>query len=251
MNGKQFTDNDAFQRRFLDSSISTTDGQAATGGKKIRGYAAVFNAETTLFPGMREKIAPGAFADTIRNDDIRGLINHDQNFVLGRLKAGTLALREDNKGLWYEITPPDTQAARDLLVSIQRGDITGSSFGFFIVDKTMDRRGEDTIRTIRKATLLDVSVVTFPAYPQTEGVTARYTMNPQSITDDELFAKMAALEASMTADRPALLRSIRRARLAEARRILDAPRSGDEDETDLLMRRYEVMRILDAPLPKL
>ena len=137
----------------------------------IRGHAAVFNQLSEDLGGFREKIAPGAFADAIRQDDVRALINHDPNFVLGRNIAGTLRMTEDAQGLSVEIHPPDTQAARDLVVSMKRGDITQMSFGFSVQSSGQNWSKDDAgqyIRPLTRVQLFDVSPVTFPAYPQTD-----------------------------------------------------------------------------------
>ena len=140
----------------------------------IRGHAAVFNQPSEEMGGFmrfREQIAPGTFKDSIKNDDIRALFNHDPNFVLGRNKAKTMKLREDDTGLAVEITPPETNWARDLVESIRRGDISQMSFGFDVQDDSWDfKRGADepALRTLRKVKLYDVSPVTYPAYPQTD-----------------------------------------------------------------------------------
>ena len=137
-------------------------------GKKIVGYAALFNTRSQNLGGFVEQIAPGAFKDALAKSDIRALFNHDPNYVLGRKQAGTLSVSEDAKGLPIEITPPDTQWARDLLVSIDRGDISGTSFGFRVAagGSVWDEEDGVIVRTITKvAELLDVSPVTYPAYP--------------------------------------------------------------------------------------
>lgn len=138
---------------------------------KIRGYAAVFDSLSEDLGGFTERINAGAFAEAIRRDDVRALINHDPNLVLGRNRSGTLTMREDGSGLAVEITPPDTQAARDLLALMERGDVSQMSFAFTVSkeDQSWERNGEGPwIRTIRRvARLFDVSVVTYPAYPST------------------------------------------------------------------------------------
>lgn len=135
----------------------------------IRGYAAVFNEWADIVPGMfREQIAPGAFRKTIGEADVRALVNHDPNYVLGRNRAGTLTMREDKHGLAVEIEPPDAQWARDLMVSMKRGDISQMSFGFRPVKWVEDPSGRALDVTLQEVRLFDVSVVTFPAYPQTE-----------------------------------------------------------------------------------
>lgn len=157
------------ERRILGSKLEVrTDGDAA----KLVGYAAVFHRDSELiFGSFIERIAPGAFAESIaKPDDVRALINHDPNLILARNLAGTLALREDGHGLLTEIDPPKTSYAADLLESTRRGDISQMSFGFeTIEDKwTRGENGAPDIRTLLKVRLFDVSPVTFPAYPDTE-----------------------------------------------------------------------------------
>src|SRR6266849_10066241 len=94
----------------------------------IGGHGAVFSTLSEDLGGFRERIQPGAFKRTLRQGaDVRALLNHDPNFVLGRNKSKTLSLSEDDQGLAYNVTPPDTQWARDLVVSMKRGDINQSS----------------------------------------------------------------------------------------------------------------------------
>lgn len=138
-------------------------------GQRIVGHAAVFNKLSVDLFGFREKIAPGAFADAVKEDDVRALFNHNPDYVLGRNKAGTLRLSEDNVGLAIEIDPPDTQIARDLMTSIGRGDITQMSFGFQLVADEWDHTDRaNPIRTLKKVRLFDVSPVTYPAYEDTD-----------------------------------------------------------------------------------
>ncbi len=140
----------------------------------IMGHAAVFNKKSELLGSwmpFREKVAPGAFKDTIATDDIRALWNHNPDHVLGRNKAGTLRLREDDQGLAVEIDPPDAQWARDLCASIERGDISQMSFGFDCLTDSWDLEDGEDMRTLGKVKLYDVSPVTFPAYPDTDVAT--------------------------------------------------------------------------------
>ena len=145
-------------------------------GKKpvIRGHAAVFNALSEDLGGFRELIAPGAFKNAIPRDDVRALFNHDSNLILGRSRPGqanTLRMVEDDTGLAIEIDPPDTQYARDLMVSMERGDITQMSFGFSVTkggQKWEENSDGTHKRTLTEVRLYDVSPVTFPAYPQTD-----------------------------------------------------------------------------------
>ena len=142
--------------------------------KKIVGYAAKFNSLSEEMWGFREQIVPGAFTEALKKSDVRALFNHDPNYVLGRQSAGTASLAEDDVGLHYEIDPPDTQWARDVVSSIERGDIAESSFAFSMVGgvEEWDDSVTPAIRTIKSVGYLyDVSPVTYPAYPEaTTGV---------------------------------------------------------------------------------
>lgn len=141
---------------------------------RLSGYAAVFGEVTDIEGVFRERIALGAFTDAVKHDDVRALFNHDANFVLGRTSAGTLRLLEDDHGLRYDVDPPETTWARDLMVSVQRGDVSQSSFAFEVTEEEWDygQRGETPLRTIKAVRLYDVSPVTYPAYESTS-VSAR------------------------------------------------------------------------------
>lgn len=160
-----------FERRFFESGkieIRKTDGNEKASPITLRGYAAKFDAMSENLGGFREQIAAGAFADVLK-DDVRALFNHDANQVLGRTTAGTLRIAQDSTGLYYEVDLPDTQAARDLATSIERGDVSQSSFAFRVApngDSWNENEDGVIIRTITKfARLYDVSPVTYPAYP--------------------------------------------------------------------------------------
>jgi len=135
---------------------------------KIRGHAAVFNKLSVPLMGFREKISPGAFKKSIEDSDIRALWNHNPDYVLARNKSGTLILEEDKKGLAIEISPPDTQWARDLMETIKRGDVDQMSFAFQVTKDSWDESGKESVRTLEEVELFDVSPVTYPAYPQTD-----------------------------------------------------------------------------------
>ncbi len=137
------------------------------GPPSIAGHAALFNVLSEDLGGFREKIAPGAFTATLKEDDQRALVNHDPYYVLARRRNGTLSLVEDAEGLGIEAIPPDTQWARDLLVSMRRGDIDQMSFAFQTIRDNWEIVGDEVIRTLLEVRLWEVSVVTFAAYPQT------------------------------------------------------------------------------------
>lgn len=140
--------------------------RAAANGRTIVGYAAVFNSDADIGDAFREVIAPGAFSDAV-NEDVRALISHDSGRVIGRTKAGTLRLRQDDTGLAVEIDLPDTSDGRDLATLIERGDISGMSIGMIVTKQTWDETVEPPRRTIEAVSLREVSVVAFPAYDDT------------------------------------------------------------------------------------
>lgn len=151
---------------YFSSQFNTRE---ENGKKIIAGYFAVFNQETELWDGVFEKIIPGAFDNTLKNDDIRCLFNHNADIVLGRTANNTLTLRVDAHGLWGEVIINEADsAAVDAYERIKRGDITGCSFGFDIISESMDDRGRDIVYSETEVKLYEVSPCTFPAYPQTE-----------------------------------------------------------------------------------
>ena len=139
---------------------------AGDSGRTIAGYAAVFGSTADIGDSFREIIAPGAFSGAV-SGDVRALIDHDSGRIIGRTTAGTLRLREDDMGLAVEIDLPDTTDGRDLAVLIERGDVSGMSFGFVVTKQMWDETGDVPTRTIQAVDLREVSVVAFPAYDDT------------------------------------------------------------------------------------
>lgn len=159
------------ERRYQESEFELR-GESGAGATLI-GYAAVFDSPTVIAGMFTETIAPRAFRKTIKEADVRALFNHDPSLVLGRNKAGTLRLEEDKTGLHYEIDLPETQLARDLWTSIDRGDVSQSSFAFETVKEKVDYPDDGMpFRTLTEVRLYDVSPVTYPAYEDTS-VSAR------------------------------------------------------------------------------
>lgn len=143
----------------------------ADGVETLVGYASVYwdekdaGTEYRLDEMLVERIMPGAFDVAITRDDVRVFFNHDVNFVLGRVKAGTARLSVDKVGLRYEVDLPNTTAGRDVAESVGRGDITGSSFAFVPINTTYKRDAGGLVIVERnEVALFDVSPVTFPAY---------------------------------------------------------------------------------------
>jgi uncharacterized protein len=140
----------------------------------ITGYAAMFNSKTSIGDWFDEIIEPGAFARSLsENGDVRALFNHNWDNVLGRTKSGTLRLEEDERGLKFDIELPNTSVGRDLAESMSRGDINQCSFGFWITEETWDYSVEPALRTIHEVELYEISVVSIPAYDDTEASLVR------------------------------------------------------------------------------
>lgn len=161
----------------MERRLTTTDfevRETGDGKRTIIGYAARFNELSVPLPSLhgafQEKLAPGAFRHVL-GSDVRALWNHDPAFVLGRTTNGTLRLAEDDKGLRFEIDPPDTMLAASFMGNIARGDVSQMSFGFAVEKdgQSWDRSVKPNLRTITAVSeLRDISPVTYPAYPTTE-----------------------------------------------------------------------------------
>lgn len=151
-------------RSSLSQFETREDGEAL----HITGYFAVFNSNYEMGYGMSESIAPGAFSNSL-SGDIRALINHDTTLVLGRTKSHTLELRQDERGLWGDITiNPNDGDAMNLYQRVKRGDVDQCSIGFFIVSEETDFREDGSVHwTITDIDLFEVSCCTFPAYEET------------------------------------------------------------------------------------
>lgn len=191
------------ERRITSAGPHCRVEDRAEGGQRAVGYAAVYycfedpGTQYQLGEGIVERIAPGAFADVLGNgDDVRGLFNHEPDHLLGRLSAGTLRLVSDDVGLRYEIDLPDTQAGRDVAISIKRGDLTGSSFGFKMAPggARWDKDGAFDVRTLaRVGKLYDVGPVTYPAYGATSTALRSADDGDEALKEFEQLQKLSQM----------------------------------------------------------
>lgn len=151
----------------VELRASEEDGEAI----KVVGYAAVFNQEAQIGSYFRERFAPGAFTDAVKNDDVVFLANHE-GLPLARTKSGTLILREDEKGLYMESElDSDDPEVMALVPKMKRGDLDKMSIAFSADLQEWDESDDSEkypLRTIKKVSLMDVSIVTHPAYEGTE-----------------------------------------------------------------------------------
>lgn len=166
---KKSADEALIERRYVKAAELAAQREKADELPSLHGYAALFDTPTELYPGVMERVAKGAFTRTLKEGaDVRALVDHDSSKLLGRTKSGTLQLREDGKGLNVLIKPPDTTVGRDTVTSVERGDLDQMSFAFRVMRHTILEKDDDTSeRVIEDVDLFDVSVVTFPAYEET------------------------------------------------------------------------------------
>lgn len=135
---------------------------------RVSGYAAVFNEEANIGGMFLERIAPGAFRDAIGRDDVVFLVNHD-GLPMARTRSGTLTIREDSRGLYMETElDPDDPDVKSIVPKMKRRDLDKMSFAFMPEVEEWDDSGDIPVRTIVKARLFDVSIVTNPAYDGTD-----------------------------------------------------------------------------------
>ena len=168
--------NEASERRFLNDCemrVLESEGDSSSPGT-LTGYAAVFDSLSEKLGSFYERIAKGAFAESLkRGDDVRAFIEHEGGLsTLGRTTAGTLKLKEDSHGLHSMILLPNTQAARNVSELVKSGNLNQMSFGFRVPkggDDWIDGKdGEADVRVLKQIDLIDVSVVAVPAYPATD-----------------------------------------------------------------------------------
>lgn len=151
----------------LRSLVLPVERRADDGNGTATGYAAVFGETADIGDFFREIVARGAFTETLKTADVMAYYDHDRGRVLGRSSAGTLRLKEDQKGLAVEIDLPDTSDGRDVRTLLDRGDVSGMSFGFIVTRQEWDETGDIPTRTIHEVDLREVSIVSEPAYDGT------------------------------------------------------------------------------------
>lgn len=196
-------------------------------GMSFSGYAAVFNSESVDM-GFREFIAPGAFSRTLSaRNNVRMLLNHNPEKVLGSTRSGTLRLSEDARGLRADADLPPTTAGRDLSVLMQRGDVNAMSFGFTVPRGGDEWSSDGATRTLREVNLFEVSVVTFPAYEATSAQ-VRAADQLADKTGEDAAALNDALNAlergqSLTEDQAGLLSTVVAKLAPEPPIVVDEP----------------------------
>ncbi len=166
--------NAQLETRHLTADLTELEIRSTEDGKqKIAGYAARFNVLSENLGGFREKIAPGAFTRSINEAvDVVAVVDHSTRAadLLGRTSTGTLTLKPNQKGLYFEVDLPDTQTARDIRAILARPNELKMSFAFTVAEggDRWEQIDGLTVRELVDVNLRDISIVVHPAYPQTE-----------------------------------------------------------------------------------
>lgn len=161
---------DGIERRYVTDGLEYRAGDSSTG--TLRGYALRFGSVYDM--GWFTEEVDRRALDNADLTDVRVLLNHDANNILGRTAAGTATVGIDDNGLWYEVQLPDSPNGQNARVAIERGDITQSSWGFMLRstkegngDRWEKRNGKEHRVLTDVRTVYDASPVTFPANPDT------------------------------------------------------------------------------------
>lgn len=178
---------------------------------EISGIAAAYMVNSRNLGGFVERIAPTAFVRSLRDKaDVKMLLNHQPDNILGRTKSNTLVLSDSPQGLRFRCKLDESNSFhQSVYASIKRGDLDECSFAFQVPDGgddwqdngAVDENGQRcALRTLKDVTLLDASVVTYPAYPQGTHVDARslgvYVVNQKPVQNREAESKLHLLDAA-------------------------------------------------------
>lgn len=192
-NRKQVATNEIERRSFQEGvELRAKDG----GGIVIRGYAARFGSVYDM-GWFTEEVSRDAFKNADMSD-VRVLLNHDSNQILGRTAAKTARVGVDENGFWYEADLPDSPNGQNVRVAIERGDIDQSSWGFSL-KKDSWKRGKGQTKEHRVleevAIVYDASPVTFPANPDT--TIAKRSLEAIQSAEQEARQKIQNIEAEI------------------------------------------------------
>ncbi|GAA6206555.1 HK97 family phage prohead protease [Thalassotalea sp. SU-HH00458] len=174
----------------------TIERRAVTGlsakGKTLKALAIPYNSRSQDM-GFIEMISPNAFD---LSGDVKALYEHDKQHLIGRTTSNTLRLNDSIRGIEAEIDLPNTSMGNDLAELVQRGDISGMSFGFIVENDEWDYNQEPALRTITKASLKEVTVTSDPAYLDTNVVISERALSKANKIQSTslLEAELALLE---------------------------------------------------------
>ena len=188
--------NDRLYFETKNMRIETREAEEGKEGKKvIKGEAIVFNQKSLDLGGFREVILPGAADQSLLERNQKSYWNHNTDFVLGSVRAGTMSLTKTETGIDFEIEPADSPIVRSFIESIDRGDVNQMSFGFRCLkdEWRIDHDLDEVIRDVITMDLREVSPVANPAYPQTS-----VSMRDRFGEDGEKLAEMINSPENLT-----------------------------------------------------
>jgi uncharacterized protein len=159
-------------RNWINDALTPPANDKIAG--RVFGYTAVFynpsdpGTEYNLKANVWERIGRHAFDRAIREKhNVRCQINHDSNYLMGTTGDGSVMLKVDRRGLFFECFAADTQPSHDAVELIKRGSIRGCSFQFNYLDEIWSREGDKVIVELTDLELYDVGPVVWPAYEST------------------------------------------------------------------------------------
>lgn len=151
----------------------------------VEGYALKFNKPSKDLGGFVETIDARAL-DGVNMEDVKLFLNHDSGNLLGRTKSGTLQLSVDEVGLKFRCELPNTTLGNDVMELVKRGDLSQCSFGFTVAEDEWERREGKPVRTIKKInTLAEISLVSIPAYDDTDVAVAKRSLENMEVNEME------------------------------------------------------------------
>lgn len=185
--------NDYFLQRGFTAEFRAVGDDSEKKGKRIEGLAAVYEQETRIadfFGEFTEVIREGAFDETDFSD-VRLLVNHDMSGIaLARSrnnnksdKPNTMQLTVDKEGIHIaaDLDTENNEQARALYSAIDRGDMDGMSYCFYVAEDNQrwsKKDGMDYREIIKVDKVIEVSAVNFPAYEGTN-------INSRSLDSDK------------------------------------------------------------------
>lgn len=174
-----------FLRADVELRSASLDGNTLTGVAHAYGKRALVN-------GQYETFSVGSFSNALKTSDVVALFNHNPDALLGRQASGTLRIEDTDEGLRFSIDLPDTSVGRDVRTLVERGDLTGASFGFLPGRVTFARHtdGVPVRHHVSVKELLDVSPVAMPAFTGTS-----LALRSRSFDDESLGSQLARARA--------------------------------------------------------
>jgi hypothetical protein len=164
------------ENRYLDVAASEIRSEQLDGKRVIRGVVIRYGSLSATMRDpkgrpFKERFRPGAFSRALATGaDIRFLVNHNRDLVLGRNKSGTLLLDDGPDALSFTAYPPATAIGEHYHQVVERRDLDGVSFRFYKIRDQWSGAGEATVRDLYEADIDDVSIVTYPAYGDTMAI---------------------------------------------------------------------------------